>query len=120
MPHDGLLRPSECYSIQWSLSGNIRTWGGVQCHIRGYIGSMGAIQWSLNGTRRSCVLWWYLVPHDGLLRPSECYSIQWSLSGNIRTWGGVQCHMRGYIGSRGAIQWSLNGTRGSWGGFSVT
>ena len=43
MPHEGLLRPSECYSIQWSLSGNIRTWGGVQCHMRGYIGSMGAI-----------------------------------------------------------------------------
>ena len=24
-------------------------------------------------------------------------AIQWSLSGNIRTWGGLQCHMRGYI-----------------------
>ena len=26
-------------AIQWSLSGNIRTWGGLQCHTRGYIGS---------------------------------------------------------------------------------
>ena len=45
-----------------------------------------------------------------------------ALSGNIRTWGGLQCHMRGYIGSMGAILWSLNGTilSGSWGGFSVT
>ena len=47
-----------------------------------------------------------------------------ALSGNIRTWGGLQCHMRGYIiiGSMGAILWSLNGTilSESWGGFSVT
>ena len=61
----------------------------LQCYMRGYIiGSiyMGAIQWSLNGTRGS--------------------------------WGGLQCHFRGYTGSRSAIQLSLGGTgnRGSRGG----
>ena len=79
-------------AIQWPLSGNIRTWGGLQTSVlheglynRLYI-YMGAIQWSLNGTRGS--------------------------------WGGLQCHFRGYTGSRSAIQLSQGGTgtRGSRGG----
>ena len=75
-------------AIQWSLSGNIRTWGGLQCHMRGYIWLYGSL-WSLNGT--------------------------------IRVMGWFQCHMRGYkvfrlSASWGAIQWSLSGTRRICGG----
>ena len=57
-------RLSGCYSmVSKSLSGTrgSRSCGGLQCHMRGYKGSGSAIQWSL--------------------------------SGNIRTWGGLQCHM---------------------------
>ena len=62
-------------AIQWSLSGNIRTWGGLQCHTRGYIGSIGAILWSLNGTIR--VMGWFQYHMRGykVSRLSGCYSM---------------------------------------------
>ena len=37
-------------------------------------------------------------------------AIQWSLNGTRGSWGGLQCHFRGYTGSRSAIQSSLGGT----------
>ena len=80
-------------AIQWPLSGNIRTWGRVvfrlQCYMRGYI--IGSIYMG---------------------------AIQWSLNGTRGSWGGLQCHFRGYTGSRSAIQLPLGGTgtRGSRGG----
>ena len=43
-------------------------------------------------------------------------AIKWSLNGTRGSWGGLQCHFRGYTGSRSVIQLSLGGTRGSQGG----
>ena len=63
-------------AIQWSLSGNIRTCGGLQCHMRGYIGSMGGILWSLNGSIR--VMGWFQCHMRGYIRVyrlSGCYSM---------------------------------------------
>ena len=77
--------------------------------LRGYIGSIGAILWSLNGTIR--VMGWFQYHMRGykVSRLSVCYSI-WPLSGNIRTRGGLQTSVLH------AIQLSLGGTRGSRGG----
>ena len=37
-----------------------------------------------------------------------------SLGGRMGSYGGLQCHMRGYTDTQGAAPWSLSGTRGSW------
>ena len=48
MSHQGLYRLSG--AIQWPLSGFRGSCDGLQCHIRGYKGSWGAIRWALSGT----------------------------------------------------------------------
>ena len=47
----------------------------ANCHTRGYIGSMGAIQWALNGTIR--VIGWFQCHMRGfkVSRLSGCYSM---------------------------------------------
>ena len=37
-----------------------------------------------------------------------------SLAARIGSYGGLQCHLRGYTDTQGAAPWSLSGTRGSW------
>ena len=37
-----------------------------------------------------------------------------SLAARMGSYGGLQCHMRGYTDTQGAAPWSLSGTRGSW------
>ena len=37
-----------------------------------------------------------------------------SLGGRMGSYGGLQCHMRGYTDTQSAAPWSLSGTRGSW------
>ena len=36
-----------------------------------------------------------------------------SLAARMGSYGGLQCHMRGYTDTQGAAPWSLSGTRGS-------
>ena len=69
--------------LQWSLSGSMGSYKGIQYHVRGLAGSQGTDQWSLDGS---------MGPYDVL-----------------------GCHKRGYKGFRGAVYWSLNGSRGSYG-----
>ena len=66
-------------AIQWPLSGNIRTWGGLQTSVL----------------------------HEGLYNRLYIWVLfngHWSLNGTRGSWGGLQCHFRGYTGSRSAIQ----------------
>ena len=71
------------WGAQWSLSGSIGSYKGIQYQVRGLAGSQGTDQWSLDSS---------MGPYDVL-----------------------HCHKRGYTGFRGAVYWSLNGSRGSYG-----
>ena len=67
--------------LQWSLSGTLGSYKGLQYRVRGLAGSQGTVQWSLDGS---------MGPNDVL-----------------------RCHKRGYTGFQGAVHWSLSGSRGS-------
>ena len=76
--------------LQWSLSGSMGSYKGIQYQVRGLAGSQGTDQWSLDGSMDYGALWlYYGVP--------RC------------------CHKRGYTGFQGAVHWSLSGSRGSYG-----
>ena len=77
----------------------------LQCQMRGYKDSRSAIQWPLSGNIRTWGGLWTSVLHEGLYLGSiHMGDIQWSLNGTRGSWGGLQCHIRGYRGSRSAIQ----------------
>ena len=63
--------------LQWSLSGSMGSYKGIQYQVRGLAGSQGTDQWSLDGS---------MGPYDVL-----------------------GCHKKGYKGCRGAVYWSLEG-----------
>ena len=39
-----------------SLAARMGSYGGLQCHMRGYTDTQGAAPWLLSGTRGSCVV----------------------------------------------------------------
>ena len=73
--------------------------------LRGYIGSIGAILWSLNGTIR--VMGWFQYHMRGYKVSRLSGAIQWSLSGTRKSCGGLQYQMRGYKDFWSAIQFGL-------------
>ena len=58
-----------------------RSWGSLQCHMRGCTGSHGVLQWFLSG-----------------------------VSGSMGSYKGIQYQVRGLAGSQGTDQWSLDGS----------
>ena len=90
--------------LQWSLSGSMESYKGIQCQVRGLAGSQGTDQWSLDGS---------MGPYDVLGCHKRGYksfrgAVYWSLNGS---YGILQRHTRGCTESPDTGQWSLSGTR---------
>ena len=87
-----------------SLAARMGSYGGLQCHMRGYTDTQGAAPWSLSGTRGSWVVF-YLVPCMRVYIYEEIHALRvlfnalYSLGGVMGSLGSLQCHMRGCTGS---------------------
>ena len=64
------------FNDHWVVLVSRGSCGCLQCHIRGYKGSWGAIRWALSDTRRSCDRWSSLFSATlgARYRLSGCYS----------------------------------------------